>query len=344
MTQDLDIRLEGESIEIIDGELVTTFDTPNDGFSAQFIVDKASNPKLYKQISPYQGTQAEIYLEGELKLTGTLTKPSRQKNNSGNIANIAGFSNTFNFVDSALRPPYQLENYTIHELMIVTGRQTNTNTVHPPQFDTPLALSKFDRATVTPGLTGYQFCAPYAAQRSQVISSTIEGDLLLHQADTTQPPVGTIDESKTLIQTEFSGSWDLRKRFKTFTVISQTPLGPGEATATDDNISLMRHKLLTANNQLKGALLETAEYAKNILLIDELTQDVPVIGWHGPGGKLWEAGKILTLKSETLFVPDGFDYFIRAVRFMFRPNAKRAILSLIPKEVYTGEPIVEPWF
>lgn len=352
MSQDFNLMLDGESVEIMSGELTRTFDTPNDAFSARIRkVDRIAKPSLYKKISPYQGTPATVFLEKELMLTGRLTKTSNESNISGETVNLTGFSNTFNFVDSALFPPYELSGYTIEALCTEICKQTGTRLIHEgPE------TGKFDKVTIRQGQTGYDFIAPLAAQRDHVVSSTVNGYLLLQQANTQQESVGTLDESKNdlLLTKEYRSEYDLRTRFKTYKVISQTPsefskeggfsaAGIATAVATDKNINLPRHKIVNANDQVIGGLQKTAEYTKNTALIESLSQGLPVVGWMAPNKKLFRPGTLITLKSETLFVPDGFTYFIRAVKYIYG-DGKSCVLSLIPKEVYTNEPIAEPWF
>ncbi len=50
-----------------------------------------------------------------------------------------------------------------------------------------------------------------------------------------------------------------------------------------------------------------------------------------------------TLKSPSLFVPDGYDFLIRSVEFTFSQNGAVANLDLVPPQVFSGEPIKEPW-
>lgn len=347
MTQPFDLRLDGESVQITGGELIQTFDTPNDGFSCKLIVNRKSDTKLYQQVSPYQGTPAEVYIEGELKLTGLVTLTSRGKDDSGDEVNISGYSNSVWFWKSKLKPPYQLENVSMHSMAIILGEQigySRDDIIHPVKFDTEKSTAKFDRATVTRGQSAFEFLAPLAAIRNHVISNTIAGGVLLQQANIDQQSVGTIDESKTLIQTEFSGEWNLLNRPRWLRVVSQTPKGSGQATATDPNINTPMRELLLAYNDLKGNLQSTADWALKTKITEELTQEIPVIGWRAPNGTTWSPDTLLTLVSETLWVPDGFEYFIRAVRFIQPDNEKTAMLSLIPKEIYTGQPVKEPWF
>lgn len=348
MVQELDLRLDGEQVTITGGELITTFDTPLDMFSVDTVINRASHPSLYKKISPYQAPNAQVYLNGELFLTGKLTQPAQNKTGSGRTQKLTGFSNTFGYFDSALKPPYEHREKTIHSLCILAGRQTATRIIHEDANGNELPNgNKFDKATITAGQSGFAFTAPLATERNLVITSTPQGDLWLTEANTDQAVIATIEEDSpnSLLQKEFSASYNYRDRFKTYTIKSRTPAGRATATAVDPNINLPRHKLATANNQIAGGIQANAEYAKNIELIKTLSQDVPIVGWNAPnGGPLFKSGQLVTLKSETFYVPDGFTYFIRQVRYILRGTEKTAVLSLIPKEIYTGEPVIEPWF
>lgn len=367
MNQDFDLKLDGESVEIISGELTRTFDTPNDAFSVRIKkADRIKNPSLYQKVKPYQSTPATVYLENKLMLKGTLTKTVNETTISGQTTNLTGFSDTFNFVDSALAPPYEFLNYDLESLCIAVAKQTGTKVVNAAlstsfagpggSFSFIDVSGIFDKVTVNPGQSGYDFIAPLAAQRDRIVSNTLEGDLLLQQANINQESVGTLDESNNdlLLTKEYHSEYDLRSRFKTYKVRSQTPsefsksgafsaAGIATAIATDKNIKSPRHKIVAANDQVVGGLQKIAEYTKNTALIAALSQDIPIVGWIAPNGKLFAPGTLITLKSETLFVPDGFTYFIKAVKYIFG-GEKSCVLSLIPKEVYSNEPIVEPWF
>lgn len=341
MAQDFDLRIEGKSIAIKSGRLIQTFDTVNDGFTVQIEINRTFNRNLYEFIKPFQAPNAQIYLDGKLMLTGKLTKTSPDKSPSGVVYNLAGWSNTFDFADSHLKPPYEYNDLTIHLLTIEVAKQTATKVLHTgPPLDT------IKKATAQAGMSGAQFIAPWADKRQHVISSTPDGLILLQQADIKQKPVGTIEEDSpnSLLQKQFTASYDYRKRSRTYKVVAKKSDGPGEAVATDKNIKGPRHKFISANDQIDGALQEFAEYQKKLEVIKALEQQIPVVGWYAPDRKLWTPGTLITLVSETLFVPNGFTYFIRSVEFEIAKDTKTAVLSLIPKEIYSDQPIVEPWF
>jgi len=68
-----------------------------------------------------------------------------------------------------------------------------------------------------------------------------------------------------------------------------------------------------------------------------------VPSWYAPNGELWAPNTIVTVKSPTLYLDDGYNFLIREVTYDFSASGTTANLSLVPPEAYTGEEIVEPW-
>lgn len=340
--QPFDLRINGQSVPVKNGRFIDSMDTAADGFTATIIVNPEEQSDLFDAIKPYKATPANIYIENELALTGKLTKTKPIKNNQGIIYNIAGWSNTFNFIDSSLAPPYTYSDQDLHQIAESVAKQTGTiiETTTSPG-------GKFKGATVSVGQTGFEFLSPLAFLRNQVISCTPEGGLLFQEANTNGFPVGSIIENDpdSLLAKSFPvPEFDLRKRFKTFKVIGRTPAKPGEGVATDDNINQPRHKLIKVNGQIAGSMQETAEWQKNVALIEALTLKIPVVGWLAPDKKIWKSNTLITIESETMFIPDGFTFLIRAVELILDDNEKTAELSIIPPNVYTKNKVVEPWF
>lgn len=340
--QPFDLRINGQSVPVKNARLTTTMDTATDGFTAQIVVNPETQPDLYEAISPYRFTPATIYIEDELALTGKLTKTTPIKNESGIVYNLAGWSNTFNFIDSALAPPYTYPDQNLHQIAEAVAKQTGT----PVNF-TAEPGGQFKGATATVGQKGFDFLSPLAFLRNQVISCTPEGELVFQEANTSGQSVGSIIENdpSSLIAKQFTApAFDGRKRFKTFKVIGRTPAKPGEGLATDKNINQPRHKIIRVNGQTAGSMNETAEWQKNVALIKALTLKIPVVGWVAPDKTIWKPNTLISIQSETMFMPDGFTFLIREVELILDSTSKTAMLSLIPPNVYTKNPVDEPWF
>lgn len=340
MIQSFDLRINGKSELIKQGLLQTQFDTALDGFTASIVLDPANNPDLYAAVQPYAAPPVEIYLEDELMFTGKLTLPANRKTPSSNTSEIRGFANTFNFVDSHLVPPYEQRGYNLRDWADELAKQTNTQVIFEGD---PGGI--FFRETVEKGQSGFDFLAPLAKTRNLVIGNTEKGELIFRQANTAGEPVAIIEEGFTVIQKEFGSAFDLRKRFRSYEVTITGPKGRAQGIVYDKNITEPRHRITESNSQALGAANQSAAWLKNIALVEELSQEIEVLDWRpAPNKPLWKHNTLVTIKSETMSTPDGFTYFINRVDYSQTSDTKKAILSIIPPQVYTGEPIAEPWF
>lgn len=354
MPQDFDLRINGKSILVKQARLMTTFDTPGDGFTAQIIVNRKNEPDLWEAVQPFAAPLVEIYIENELKLTGTITNPRPLKSLRETIRDLEGFSATYNFVDSDLAPPYEFNNLTLQDIAEDVAGQTATPVIFadaPTLKRTSAAApepdiidSIFYRATVSSGQSAFEFLQPLADERNRVISCTPQGEVIFQQADTSTEPVGILEEDKNTFMQNYGASFDLRERFKTFKVIMNSPFGRFSGVATDDNINQPRHKIMRIDEQEVGGMLTTAQWLLNKMAKKSLTHKIEVIGWRAPDKNLWSAGTLVTIKSETMGIENGFTFFINGVEYVQSKNDKKAVLDLIPPQVYSNQPIVEPWF
>lgn len=341
MPQDFDLRINGRSELITKAQLTRTFDTALEGFTAQLTVDPANQPDLFRALNPYRGTPCQIWLENQLQFTGKITKPGATTSPNSSVRDIEGFSLPFNFVDSSLNGKRQQRDLNLHDLAREVAKQTATAI----KIQSGLAPGGiFKRATVRKGHTAFQFLAPLAKKRQQVISNTVNGEVLFQVADLDQTPMSTIEEGVSTVQSVFTFSPDLRKRFKTYQASVRSSFGRSKGVATDDNINEPRHKVISENNIPLGSGSAIAEWVKHKALIDELTQTINVLGWKDSNGKLWEPGQLVPIKSISMSIPDGFTFFINRVVYAITGRTKTAQLSIIPKEIHTGQPIIEPWF
>ncbi len=326
MTQEFNLQIAGEPVEVLGATLIRNMDHPSDFFRASIGLDRINDPKLYNQLKAPNFTPATISLNGELQLTGNVTGRGRSKSDSGIATDISGMSRTFNFIQSHLVPPYE---YSLIDLKAVTediAKQTGTQVVFNADPGGP-----FNRVAARRGQTGAQFIAPLAFKKSLVMSCDEQGALLFDVANVDGVPVGVLDEStlSTVFVTEWSVNFEDTKRYRTYKATSSSPFGNAQGIATDTNINQPRHRVIEASD-IKGTVVEHAEYLKNTAFIADMSIPIPVSDWYAPNGKLWATNTLVTIKSETLFIPDGFTFMIRQVDFTFAKSEQRAVIHIIP--------------
>lgn len=341
MAQDFDFKIDGENVPVKSARLIRTMDTAADGFSVDVVISQENQPELYEKIKPYRYTPVTISLETELQLTGTLTETKRSKSKATINTTLKGFSQTYNFIDSHISEQYEFSGIQdLHTIATQLAKQTATVV----KFNTDPGGS-FNGETAKRGQSGFVFLAKLARMRSQIMSCTPQGALLFNVANTTGPTVGIIEEDSpnSLLQKEFTVSFDARKRFKTYKVINQSPLGSTQAISSDDNITQPRHQVIQSDD-VAGQAQEIADFQKNRTIIDSISMPIPIVGWNAPDGSLLIPNTLITIKSETMFIPDGFTFIIRQVEYIFEKNNKSAVITIIPPNAYTKNTVVEPWF
>ena len=332
--------LNGKELPVMSARILRTMDTVTDGFAVEFAWDP-SDVKLRNLIKPYGYDPVKIYLGGYLILTGRvyIVKPTLSDGGSSMV--LEGFSPTADIMDSTIRPPLEAKKITLQQRAESLLEAVGLTAI----FDADSG-DQFDRVTATESETIFDHLASLAVQRKVLISSTIRGELIFYQAQIGQP-VGTIEEGKQPYET-ISAEFDGRKRFNTYRVVGPTPKkrtgrNSLEAIAKDDSVPRSRFLTERVDDATPGNIQAAADWRRSRQASEALTIEFPVSSWYAPNGQLWRENTIVTIKSQTIFVPDGFDFLIKSVEYTLDGNGSRANLSLVPPQVFTGEPIEEPW-
>ncbi len=192
--------------------------------------------------------------------------------------------------------------------------------------------------------TIFAYLARYASQRGILISSTITGDLLFLRADTTQRVIGSIDYDQPLA-TDWEAIYDGRKLYNIYRLTGQSPGNNDKAvTVTDDRVPRSRFLTFSADDTTATDISNAAKWRRSKQLAEALTISLPVTDWYVPNtNTLWREGKLVTVRSDVLGIPDGYVFLIKSVEFELSSTGRQARLDLVPPAVYTGEKIDYPW-
>lgn len=330
--------IDGAEIPVSSSQIVRTMDTAADGWTARIAWTPGADPKLDERLAPYSYKKASVYLGNTLMVNGLVYTISPELTSRGSIQNVEGYSFTADIVDSKLKPPYEQNKVTLQQRAEKIVTPLGINVVFDFQDD-----GVFDRVTADVDATIFRHLAPLAAQRGALVSSTRKGELLFTKANTGTKPVGTLEEGQVPV-TEWAATYDGRKRFNTYRVIGQTPGSNAQpAISKDDFVPRSRFMTLSANELTAGEKQIAADWRRSKQLARALSISLPVSTWYAPNGQLWEENTLITVVSPTLFVPNGFTFLIRRVTYNFDNQGTYATLDLTIPQVYTGEPIVEPW-
>lgn len=314
-----------------------TIDTASDGWTAVSFWDPSIRD-LREAARPYSYHEAAVYLGGRLVVNGRVYVTDIEGTDDGDRATLEGFSKTIDIVDSTLKPPYEVNNVTLKERVkdLVEPKGIGVDFQTDPQ-------DKFNRVTADATETIFEHIAGLALQRRVLISSSRTGDLVVWNAKNTKP-VGSITDTRPpgrSLRARFDG----RARFNAYKAIAQGPKN-NKITAVSKDPAVPRSRSLTfsANESTQGDIQKVADWKRSKQLADALTIQQTVDSWYAPNGTLWDVNTMVTLTSPRLFIDVGFDFLIRSVEYLSSKDGTPAILGLIPRQVYTGEDLIEPWF
>ena len=333
------IVVDGLEIRPKAARVMLTMDSASDNCTASLPWTPGDNAELDKRLTPYTYPRAKVYIGGVLKISGYLYTPSFSVSDRGTVASISIFSRTADLIDSTLRPPYEENNVTL--------RQRAEKLVQPhgikAVFDADTG-GPFDRVTASESDTIFAHLNKLAKQRGVLISSTPNGNLLFTEANVKAAPVATLEEGREIV-INYEATFDGRKRFNTYNVVSTTPFGNNPPAIEKDNrVPRSRIKTSRIQDATAGEMKTAAIWERNKTLADALTIPLPVQGWlNERTGKVWEQNTKVTVIAPSIHVPNGFDFLIRSVEFSETEREKSAILNIVPPQVYTKKEVVEPW-
>lgn len=336
---DFTLILDGNEILVESGRVVRTMDTITDGWTARIAWDP-DNTTLAKVLRPYSYGGAEVYLGSQLAQRGLVYTLKSTLDAEGQSVSLEGFSRAADAIDSSVQPPYERKKITLEQ--------------RARELIEPLGLSvtfevdedeQFNKVTAAPSDTIFSHLASLATQRHVLMSSDVEGNVVFYQSRVTKP-VGVILEDLPPYQT-LEATFDGRKRFNAYRIIGPSRKRRAgnaiEAIARDDNVPRSRSKTERVTEATAGDIQSIADWRRSKQAADALTIAFPVDSWYSPKGELWRENTIVTVVSKTIFAPDGFDFLVRSVEYIFEAGGTTAVLNLVPPEVYTGKPIKEPW-
>lgn len=332
------LTIDGQTIKVNSARALRSVDSGADSWSANVYWDPAvfNLVDLYR---PYGYKEAKTYVGGQLVVTGPLYSTECIVGQDAISADLEGATYTADLVDSNLNPPFQYNGMTLNQIANEVCSYFPITVI-----DETDGLGTFKRATAEKNDTIFAFLSKLARQKAALIGSNARGNLLITKASKDKTDFGSIGDALARGH-DYRIRFDGRQRFRTYRVFGQRSGGkPSSKLVNDLAVSRSRVKNIEAGDVENSAeLLKAAEWERSRQLKEALTFAFPVSDWYAPDGRLWRENGYVTVESPAMYVPDGFKFLIRSVEYIFESSGKKAILNLVPPQVFTGEPLEEPW-
>lgn len=335
-SDDMSVTIAGELVPIVSGSLLVTMDTASDEFTAE-IDPQYISESVKRALRPYQYPSLVVRISGEIRLTGAVYVVSPRVNPKRNVVVIKGYSATIDFVDSAINPPYEQVSCSLKQRAVQFTADLGIQTV----FEAG-ATEHFDKMSAKSGENRFTNLLKYARERGVLISCTPLGALLFHTVTQDITAIGNITEND-LGGTEYAADFDGRKRFSSYRVTGKSFSGaPVTKTVVDPVVKRPRFFARGSRGE-QGGVTKQANWERSKAVADALSIKIPYSSWRSDSGILWRENRFVFVTSESLYLSDGVNLLIRSVRYSYSSRGKTALLNLVPKEVFSEEPIPDMW-
>lgn len=289
------------------------------------------------QIKPFDSVTASI--GGETVMTGYIERYDPSYTATNHNVRTAGRSKTCDLIDCM--PDVgsgEFNGYKLDAIARKLAAAFGINVV--VECDVGDALPD---ATIEKTETAFSFLEKLSRLRSVLITDNEKGDLVLTNAGKGGDAAGALIEGENILSA--SARLSSQDRFKTYVVLSQTPLAYDDqdvqydilGTATDPGCPRPRRFAEMAENPSDDALAKKRATWRALHNCAEGTQaEIVVQGFRQPDGKLWKKNQLVLVRSPRLAIDRKL--LIANVRFGVSSGGSVTRLTVAPQEAFTPEP------
>lgn len=340
--------LGGRTVPVLSCRLNRSIDTMADQAIVEFPWTPGADTELDKLAHLFAYSPCTITLGSTLSLTGRVYNTENKLSTSGRTKTLECYSNTVDLVDSDM-PTSVRGQYQGGVFLDTMARDIGSF------FNWPYGL----KVTMPAGNRGRLFdlvdysitekCGKIlerlAFQSGLLVSNDVNGNLLFQDASKLAgaPPVGTLQEGDGL-PNEFAIKADGRARFGIYVAVGQS----GDADSVfnsqiDSVVPRWRREVFVIEDTNVGGTVSASQLKRSKQIVQALTMGVAVSSWYAPNGQLWAPGMMVTIKSPTMEIPDGFTFLVRETEHVMSGEGFTCTIKVVPPQAYTVTPIQEPW-
>lgn len=288
------------------------------------------------------GAECQLSVDGAVIIAGyvDVVRPSYDATSRG--LQISGRDKAADMVDSsALNEPDSWSAITIGKLAAELAKPFGVSVVDESGDAEPFHLAK-----IQPGETAFAILERYSRQRGILtISDGLRGIVLMkpggRRADV------ALEQGKNILSA--SGTADYSQRFNEYLVTGQTAgtddvfgtdAAHVEGMARDAEVRAARRLLLTAPNSTNAANMQAIAAWEAITRAARGSPlSITVQDWYQmSGGRLWQPGEIVQVKSAWLQLTEPVDFLINSVTFTKDDGGTLTQLELLRPDAYKANP------
>lgn len=305
------------------------------------VTDRWSDTQKPWPIKP--GAECKLYVDNTQILTGYVDVVRAAFDKSSRSLTVSGRDKAADMVDSsALNEPDSWAQITIGRLATELAKPFGITVADKTGDSTPFSLAK-----IQPGETAFEMLERYSRQRGILTISDGLGGIVLTKPGTARADVA-LEQGKNILSA--SGTADYSKRFSEYLVTGQsagtdtffgTEAAQVEGKARDAEVRSARRLLITAANSSDAAdMQKVAAWEAITRAARSSPLSITVQDWYQKeGGRLWQPGEIVQVRSEWLQISEPVDFLINSVKFTKSgSDGTTAELELLRPDAYKPDP------
>lgn len=292
------------------------------------------------------GSECVVTVDGNPVITGYVDVVRVSYDATTRSLQISGRDKAADMVDSsALNNPDSWSKVTIGELAKALADPFKIEVV-----DESGDGQAFRDVKIQPGETAFEILERYSRQRGVLTISDGAGKIVLTKPGQRRADVA-LEQGKNILRA--SGTADYSQRFAEYLVTGQTAgtddvfgtdASQVEGPARDAEIRAVRRLLITAPNSADAANMQAvAAWEAIVRAARGSPLTITVQDWYQtPGGRLWQPGEIVQVRSAWLQLRESADFLINSVRFS-KSDGEGTIteLDLLRPDAYKPNPNIK---
>jgi len=302
------------------------------------ITDRWADQREPWLLQPLQ--QVVLKLEGQQVIGGYIDSLNVDIDKSSRVITVNGRDKTADFIDCSYVGSTPFSGVKLEYIARVLAKQFNLEVLVVGNTG-----DVFESYTFNQGETCFEILDKAARQRGFLVTSTVEGKILITRPNQTRSNT-IIEEGKNLLTG--SSSFDFSDVFSSYTVKGQnSPLANEisgsqnytiKAASSDESVTRFRPFVIVSEtlSTLKSAQ-QRAQWEATTRAAKASRFKAQIVGWTKQDGTLWLPNELVRLRSKSIGVDD--DLLIVSVKLNLNDKSGSTVeLDLERKDAYLPEP------
>lgn len=291
------------------------------------------------------GSECTVAVDGNAVITGYVDVVRPSFDATTRSLQISGRDKAADMVDSsALNDPDSWASVTIGKLAEELAKPFGLTVMDESGDTQPFGLAK-----IQPGETAFEILERYSRQRGVLTISDGSGKIVLTKPGQRRADV-SLEQGRNILSA--NGTADYSQRFAEYLVTGQTAgtddvfgdeAAQVEGRARDAEIRAARRLLITAPNSADAANMQAvAAWEAIVRAARSSPLSITVQDWYQtPGGRLWQPGEIVQVRSAWMQLREPADFLINSVRFSKSDAGTITELDLLRPDAYRPNPNIK---